>query len=146
MDKIPNILLVEDDPNDVEITQRAFDKLGLECELNVVDNGIKALQYLFREGDYANAKVPDLVLLDINLPFKSGLDVLREIKTHKVLHSIPIVILSSSEAANDIEHAYDAHANSYICKKSNFTDFLETLKSLRSFWFGEAKLPSELKR
>jgi two-component system, chemotaxis family, response regulator Rcp1 len=137
------ILLVEDNPGDVRLTREALDEGKVRNNLNVVGDGIEALAYLRREDKYATATRPDLVLLDLNLPRKDGREVLEEIKSDPVLRNIPVVILSSSPAEQDIIRAYNLHANCYVTKPVDLDQFITVVKSIENFWFTIVKLPPE---
>lgn len=136
-----NILLVEDNPADVELTLEAFEQSGVAHSLHVATNGVDALRFLRREDEFADAPRPAMVLLDLNLPRKGGREVLSEMKKDASLRSIPVVVLSSSGASDDVLSSYGLHANSYIQKPANFTRFLDVVKALDAFWFGVASLP-----
>lgn len=135
------VLLVEDDPGDVELTRETLEQNKVIVNLNVVDNGVKAMDYLYRRGPYKKAKRPDLIILDLNLPRKDGREVLEEIRSDKKLKSIPIVILTTSEAEEDILKSYDLGANCYVTKPLGLDQFSKVVKSIESFWFTVAKLP-----
>jgi two-component system, chemotaxis family, response regulator Rcp1 len=137
-----DILLVEDNPADIELTQEAFEQSGVEHSLHVATNGVDAIRFLRREGEFADAPRPAMVLLDLNLPRKGGREVLSEIKKDASLKSIPVVVLSSSAALEDVASSYGLHANSYIQKPPNFTLFLDVVKALDVFWFQVASLPT----
>jgi chemotaxis family two-component system response regulator Rcp1 len=137
------ILLVEDNPGDVRLTREAL-KEGKVCNnLNVVDDGVKALAYLRREPPYEGSVRPDLVLLDLNLPRKDGREVLGEIKSDPSLRSLPVVVLTSSGAEQDILKAYDLHANCYVSKPVDLDQFITVVRSIEDFWFTIVKLPPE---
>lgn len=136
------ILLVEDNPADVELTTLALENSQLQIHLNVVGDGVAALEFLHRQQRYNSAPSPDLVLLDLNLPKKSGHEVLAEIKADEDLKHIPVVILSTSAAEEDIVQAYNLHANCYIRKPVSFSEFTEVVQSIEDFWFGVVRLPS----
>jgi CheY-like chemotaxis protein len=135
------ILLVEDNAGDVRLTREAFKDGKLHTHLSVVADGEEALAFLRREGPYAGAPRPDLILLDLNLPRKSGREVLAEIKTDEHLHRIPVVILTSSQAEQDILASYDLNANCYISKPVDLDQFLRVVKSIEEFWLTVVKLP-----
>jgi len=135
------VLLVEDDPGDVELTREGLLDAKMLVKLNVVDDGVKALQYLRQEGGYAGAQRPDLILLDLNMPRKDGREVLMEIKTDESLKSIPVVVLTTSEADMDIVKCYELGANCYITKPVGFEAFIKVVKSLEEFWFTVVKIP-----
>jgi CheY-like chemotaxis protein len=136
-----DVLLVEDDPGDVELTREGLLDAKMAINLNVVDDGVKALQYLRQEGVYAGAQRPDLILLDLNMPRKDGRETLKEIKSDAELRSIPVVILTTSEADTDILKCYGLGANCYITKPVGFEAFIKVVKSLEEFWFTVVKIP-----
>jgi len=137
------ILLVEDNPGDVRLTREALGESGVLNNLNVAGDGVEALAYLKKEGLFLNAVRPDVILLDLNLPRKDGREVLTEIKRSPLLKNIPVVILSSSEAEQDILRAYDLHANCYVAKPMDLDQFVLVVRSIQEFWFNIVKLPSE---
>jgi two-component system, chemotaxis family, response regulator Rcp1 len=136
------ILLVEDNPGDVRLTLEAFKEAEVLNNFSVVNDGVQALCYLRQEGPYANSVAPDLILLDLNLPKKDGREVLAEIKADRHLRKIPVVILTTSAAQEDIAQAYSTHANCYITKPVNLHEFLRVVHSIENFWLTAAKLPS----
>jgi len=138
-----DILLVEDNPGDVRLTREALREGKIRNNLHVARDGVEALAFLRREGAHANAPRPDVVLLDLNLPRKSGREVLSEVKQDPALRKIPVVILTSSEAEEDILRAYDLHANCYITKPVDLDQFIKVVKSIEDFWFTVVKLPPE---
>jgi CheY-like chemotaxis protein len=140
--KTVEILLVEDNPADVELTSLAMENSQLQVHLHVVGDGVAALEFLQRQRQYESAPSPDLVVLDLNLPKKSGHEVLAEIKGDKDLRRIPVVILTTSGAEEDIFQAYNLHANCYIRKPVRFSEFTEVVQSIEDFWFGMVTLPS----
>ena len=137
------ILLVEDNPGDVELTREAFYDAKMDNRISVVRDGIQALEYLRRTGIYAQAPRPDIVLLDLNLPRKGGLEVLSELKADPDLRSIPIVVLTTSRDEEDIARSYHAHANCYISKPVDFDKFMGVVRSLESFWLTVVRLPTK---
>ena len=137
------ILLVEDNPGDVRLTQEVLRDAKLHNNLHVVEDGIKALEFLRGVGIYTDAPRPDLVLLDLNLPKKDGRDVLAEIKADSDLKRIPVVVLTTSKAEEDIFKAYDLHANCYITKPVDLDQFITVVRSIEEFWFTIVKLPPE---
>ena len=139
--KAIQVLLVEDNPGDVRLTLEAFKDGRVINHLNVVEDGEAALAYLRKEGKYASASTPDLVLLDLNLPRKDGREVLMEIKSDENLKRIPVVILTTSTAEQDILKTYDLHANCYINKPVDFDQFLTVVKAIENFWLTIVKLP-----
>lgn len=137
------ILLVEDNPGDVRLTQEAFKEGKINNNLNVVSDGVEALAYLRKEGQYANTQQPDVILLDLNLPKKDGYEVLAEIKRDSDLKRIPVVILTTSEAERDILQTYYMHANCYITKPVDLDQFITVVKSIETFWLNVVKLPTD---
>jgi two-component system, chemotaxis family, response regulator Rcp1 len=137
------ILLVEDNPVDVCLTEETLKDSSLVTNLSVVGDGVEALAYLRREGKYARASRPDLILLDLNLPKKDGREVLAEIKVDPRLKCIPVVVLTTSCADRDIFNVYELHANCYITKPVDLDQFSTVVKSIQNFWFTTVKLPSE---
>jgi CheY-like chemotaxis protein len=135
------ILLVEDSPGDVRLTQEALRDAKVQNILHVVSDGMEATSFLWRQGKYADAPRPDLILLDLNLPKKSGREVLEEIKVDPSLKSIPVVILTTSSAEEDILRSYQLHANCYITKPVDLDQFLKVVKTIDNFWLAIVKLP-----
>jgi chemotaxis family two-component system response regulator Rcp1 len=135
------ILMVEDNPDDVELTVEALKDGKVANILTVVRDGEEAMAYLRGEAEYQGSVRPDLILLDINMPRKDGREVLKEIKDDPRLRRIPVVILTTSEAEEDILHTYDLHANCYITKPVDFDQFLRVVKSIENFWLTVVKLP-----
>ncbi len=136
------ILLIEDNPGDVRLTQEAFREGKKEVTLETVSDGIEALKFLRREGEYAGKQTPDLILLDLNLPKWDGREVLKEIKNDPQLRRIPVVILTTSNAAADILKSYDLHANCFIIKPIDFDDFFDIIHKIEEFWLSTAILPT----
>ncbi|HLI26557.1 MAG TPA: response regulator [Chloroflexota bacterium] len=137
------ILLVEDSPADVDLTREALEDAKVRNHLSVVADGVEALAFLRREGRYADAPRPDLILLDLNLPKKDGREVLAEIKADPALRRIPVVVLTTSEAEQDILRSYDLHANCYITKPVDLEAFIEVVRSIEGFWLAIVRLPTE---
>jgi len=135
------ILLVEDNPGDVRLTRDVLKDGRINNTLNVVGDGVEAMAFLRHEGEYADAKQQDLVLLDLNLPKKDGPEVLAEMKADPVLRRIPVIILTSSSAEIDILGAYDLHANCYITKPVDLDQFTKVVRSIEEFWLSIVKLP-----
>ena len=135
------ILMVEDNPDDIELTVEALKDARVPNRLTVVQDGEEALSYLRCRGKYAQALRPDLILLDLNMPRKNGRDVLQEIKNDPKLKRIPVVILTTSQAEDDILHTYDLHANCYITKPMDFNQLLKVVRSIEDFWLTVVKLP-----
>jgi chemotaxis family two-component system response regulator Rcp1 len=135
------ILLVEDDPGDVLLTVEAFKDAKVLNHVSVVGDGVEAMAFLRRQGKYAQACIPDLILLDLNLPRKDGRATLSEIKTDPSLKRIPVVVLTTSQDERDIFHAYNTNANSYITKPVDLKQFLAVVESIENFWLTVVKLP-----
>jgi len=135
------ILLVEDNPGDVDLTLEALRDAKVRNNFNVVTDGVEALAYLRKQGAYSGAVVPDLILLDLNLPRKDGRQVLAEIKTDPALKHIPVVVLTSSDSEADVLRSYQIHANCYIRKPTDLNRFLEVVRSIEDFWLEIVKLP-----
>ncbi len=140
------ILLVDDNPTDVRLTQEAFIDGRVTNNLFVVSDGVEAMAFLHKEERYATAPRPELILLDWNLPRKTGYEVLVEIKSDPALTSIPVIILTTSEADEDIRAAYDAHANGYIVKPVDTEQFFATIRNIREFWMSIVALPPKPSR
>jgi CheY-like chemotaxis protein len=136
-----HVLLVEDDPGDVLITKEAFAENKVRNHLSVVNDGVKALQFLRREADYAGAPRPDLILLDLNLPRMDGHEVLAHIKSDSDLQRIPVVILTTSDAEEDVLRSYDLHANAYVTKPVDFERFVGVVRQIDDFFVTVVKLP-----
>ena len=136
------VLLVEDNPGDVRLTKEALKEGKLLNQLTVVGDGVEALLFLRKEGKYADAIQPELILLDLNLPKKDGREVLAEIKADPKLRRIPVVVLTTSSAEEDILKIYDLHANCYITKPVDLEQFMGVVKSIEDFWVSVVKLPS----
>ena len=139
--KVINVLLVEDDPGDVLMTREAFEHYKLRNVLDVVTDGEQALQFLRRSGDYADAPRPGLILLDLNLPRLDGLEVLAELKADPVLKVIPVVILTTSQADEDILRSYALHANAYVSKPVDFERFMDVIRQIDNFFITVVELP-----
>ena len=135
------VLLVEDDPGDVLMTQEAFEEHKVRNKLNVVRDGEEALSYLRREGDFADAPRPDLILLDLNLPRVDGREVLQVIKNDEDLRRIPVVVLTTSQADEDILRSYSLHANAYVTKPVDFERFIAVVRQIDEFFVSVVKLP-----
>ncbi len=135
------ILMVEDNPGDIRLTVEALKEAKVRNNLHTVEDGVEALAFLRREGRYAEVPRPDLVLLDLNLPKMNGREVLAEIKEDPDLRRIPVVILTVSQAEQDIVKSYNLHANCYITKPVDLDQFLEVVKSIENFWLTVVKLP-----
>jgi two-component system, chemotaxis family, response regulator Rcp1 len=137
------ILLVEDNPGDVRLTREVLRDGKVNNHLNVVQDGTEALAFLYRQGHYSSAPRPDLILLDLNLPKKDGREVLVTIKEDDSLRRIPVVILTTSQAEEDILRAYNLHGNCYITKPVDLDQFIRIVKSIEEFWLTIVKLPME---
>ena len=137
------LLLVEDSEPDVRLTKEALREAKVKNRLWVVDDGVEAIEFLRRQGQYPDAPRPDLILLDLNLPRMDGRQVLDEIKNDKLLKSIPVVILTTSKSEEDVLRAYKLHANCYITKPVDFSRFMEVVKSIEDFWLTVVTLPNE---
>ena len=135
------VLLVEDDEGDVLMTREALDEGKVFNRLSVVGDGVEAIAYLRREQPYADATRPDLVLLDLNLPRRDGRQVLEDVKTDPDLRRIPIVVLTTSEAEEDVLRSYDLHANAYVTKPVDFDRFVEVIRQIDDFWISVVRLP-----
>ncbi len=140
---LARILLVEDNPGDVRLTEEALKEGKIMNKLSVVNDGVEAMDYLRRRGRYADAARPDLILLDLNLPKKNGREVLAEIKSDESLRRIPVVILTVSRAEEDILKSYDLHANCYISKPIDFDQFIKVVRTIENFWFSIVLLPPD---
>ena len=137
------ILLVEDSPADVDLTREALEDAKVHNNLHVASDGVEALAFLRREGRYVDAPHPDLILLDLNLPKKDGREVLAEIKADPLLRRIPVVVLTTSDAEQDILRSYDLHANCYVTKPVDLDAFIHVVRSIEDFWLAIVRLPSE---
>ncbi|MFK7923140.1 MAG: response regulator [Bacteroidia bacterium] len=139
-----NILLVEDNPGDVRLTREALKEGGFrqEIELMVVPDGEQAMRYLNKESPYTDVFTPDLIFMDLNLPRLDGREVLKRLKSDPRFKTIPIVILTTSEAIKDIQYSYQYHANCYITKPVDISQFIDVIKSIENFWFTIVKLPT----
>jgi two-component system, chemotaxis family, response regulator Rcp1 len=135
------ILLVEDSPSDTDLTLEALKDFKVRNHVSVVEDGVKAMDFLRRRGEYAQAPRPDLIMLDLNLPRKDGREVLAEIKGDEQFRMIPIVVLTTSGAEQDILRAYQLNANCYITKPVDFSQFLEVVRSIETFWLYVVALP-----
>ncbi|TWF76967.1 response regulator receiver domain-containing protein [Pseudonocardia hierapolitana] len=140
-----NVLLVEDDPGDVLMTREAFEE-NLHNRLDVVTDGAAALDYLRRAQPYADAPRPDLILLDLNLPRRDGREVLQEIKADPDLRHIPVIVLTTSKAQEDVLRSYQLHANAYVTKPVDFDGFIEAIKQIDHFFVSVVQLPPDVRR
>ncbi len=137
------VLLVEDNPGDAQLTRIALEDSKISIHLNVVEDGVEAMAFLRKQEKYAKAAHPDIILLDLNLPRKDGREVLAEIKGDENLKRIPVVVLTTSQAEEDILKAYNLCANCYITKPVDFDQFVKIVQSIENFWFAIVKLPPE---
>ncbi|MBN3951171.1 MAG: response regulator [Nostoc sp.] len=137
------VLLVEDNPGDAQLTRIALENSKISIDLNVVEDGVEAMAFLRKQEKYVKAAHPDIILLDLNLPRKDGREVLAEIKADENLKRIPVVILTTSQAEEDILKAYNLFANCYISKPVDFDQFVKIVESIENFWFAIVKLPPE---
>jgi CheY-like chemotaxis protein len=137
-----HVLLVEDDPGDVLMTQEAFEHHRIRNPLYIVTDGAAALRFLRREGEYTGATKPGLILLDLNLPLINGREVLAEIKSDEQLRRIPVVVLTTSQAEEDIVRSYNLHANAYITKPVDFSRFMEIIRQIDNFFIAVVRLPT----
>ena len=136
-----SVLLVEDDPGDVMLIREAFAENKVGNVLSVVNDGVEAMKFVRGEGDYATMERPDLVLLDLNLPRKSGAEVLADIKGDPELSTIPVVVLTTSESEDDVLRSYEMHANAYVTKPVDFERFGQIVRQIDEFFVGIVKLP-----
>ncbi|MFO7679514.1 MAG: response regulator [Chloroflexota bacterium] len=141
IDRPIDILLVEDNPADIRLTQEAFKETRIPNKLHIVRDGAEALAFLQQQNRYANAPRPDLILLDLNLPKKDGREVLAIIKQSPELKRIPVVVLTTSKTEEDINQTYEHHANCYITKPADLDEFLNVIKTIETFWLSVVKLP-----
>ena len=139
----PRILLVEDNPGDIRLTQEALKESKIEIHLDVVTDGEQAIDFLFKRNKFAGSIRPHIILLDLNLPKKNGIEVLKEIKSNDSLKKIPVIVLTTSDADHDISKAYSLHANCYILKPVDFDDFARVIKLVETFWFNTVQLAFE---
>lgn len=135
------ILLVEDEPADIILTREALKESKIRTNLNVVNDGIEALDYLYKKGEHANATRPDLILLDLKLPKKNGFEVLKEIKQNAALKCIPVVVLTTVEGAEEVNKIYNLDGNCYVTKPLDLDKFSDVVRTIEDFWFTVAKLP-----
>jgi CheY-like chemotaxis protein len=137
-----DVLLVEDDPGDVLMTQEAFADHKLRNRLHVVTNGVDAMAFLRKEGEYSEAPTPDLILLDLNLPRMDGREVLAAVKDDPTLRTIPVVVLTTSEAEEDVARSYSLHANAYVTKPVDFERFIDVVRRIDDFFVSVVRLPN----
>lgn len=135
------VLIVEDNPGDVELAKAALRETSLPLELHVASNGEEAMRFMRQDGTYANVPAPDLVLLDLNMPKMGGLEVLEAMKADEDLRLTPVVVFTTSSASEDIERAYDRYANCYITKPSDLDDLVNVVRAIEAFWLTVVRLP-----
>jgi CheY-like chemotaxis protein len=140
--RVIDVLLVEDDPGDVLMTREAFADFKVHNTLHVVNNGVDAMAFMRHEGEFADAPRPDLVLLDLNLPKMDGREVLAAVKEDPNLRAIPIVVLTTSEAEEDVVRSYSLHANAYVTKPVDFDRFIEVVRRIDDFFVSIVRLPA----
>jgi CheY-like chemotaxis protein len=143
MKNISQVLLVDDNPADIDLASDVLSRCAHPNRVCSVTDGAEAIAFLHREGKYAGKPVPDLVLLDLNLPCKDGRAVLADVKSHPALRLTPIVVFSTSQAGQDIAASYELGANSYVCKPGNLSDYVAAIDSIGEFWFGCALAPGK---
>jgi CheY-like chemotaxis protein len=139
--RVIHVLLVEDNPGDVDLAREGLGSGKVRLDLSAVENGVEALAYLRRQGRHANAVRPDIILLDLNLPVKDGRETLKEIKEDDDLKDIPVLVLTTSDKDEDVLSSYRLHANCYITKPLLFDQFIKVVRCLEEFWFTTVKLP-----
>jgi chemotaxis family two-component system response regulator Rcp1 len=137
-----NVLLVEDNPADVRLTREAFHEAGMKHHIDVVMDGSRAIDFLRKVNGFEAALAPHIVLLDLNLPGKSGREVLHEIKSDRDLRRIPVIVVSNSQALDDVDAVYRLHGKGYLAKPDDFEDFIQMIRSLSDFWLRRVSLPS----
>lgn len=139
-----DVLLVEDNPGDVRLTQEAFEEGRIPTTLRVVSDGVEALDFLYQRNGYDDAPAPAIVLLDLNLPRKNGQEVLTEMQDEPSLRRIPVIVLTSSDAHEDVVQCYELSANAYLRKSVDPDEFIEDIRSIETFWFSIVSLPDEV--
>ncbi len=143
--RLMNILLIEDNPGDVRLTQEAFKEGNINVNLMVAIDGVEALKVIEKKDPYADAETPDIILLDLNLPRKDGREVLEFVKTSEKYRRIPVIVLTTSNAVSDIQNSYYAHANCYINKPVDFNRFFDVIRRIESFWLDTVILPTTIR-
>jgi len=141
--KLIHILLVEDNEGDIELISDAFEEAKILTKMSIVKDGKSAIDFLCKLGEHQHVEMPDLMLLDVNLPKKNGLEVLKYVKGHSDFKHIPVIMLTTSSSIKDINTAYENYANCYITKPVGITNFLEVIATIENFWFSIVKLPSK---
>lgn len=139
--KPAEILLVEDSPGDIRLTMEALKESRISNHLHIVNDGVEAINFLMKIGEYKDAPTPDLILLDLNLPKKNGFEVLKEIKEDTNLKVIPVVVLTTSESEKDILHSYELYVNCFVSKPVEYDAFFNVIRTIEDFWFTIVKLP-----
>jgi two-component system, chemotaxis family, response regulator Rcp1 len=142
----PELLLIDDNPADTDLMAEILSKCKKKFHVNVVSDGAQAMSFLRRQGNYAEAPTPDLLVLDLNLPRKDGRRVLAELKSDPKLSKIPVVVFTTSEADSDVMRSYELGANCYLRKPGNLVDFVEAVQAMADFWLGCASLPQKEKQ
>lgn len=137
------VLIIEDNQGDIDITRDVFEETETKCNLNFVYTGEEALEFLRRKGEYPNAPTPDIILLDLNLPGYSGREIIEKIKNDDAFKKIPVIVMTSSESQRDVYDAYSLHANCYIVKPIEMNEYVKIIKAIESFWFLTAVLPGD---
>lgn len=138
--RLITVLLVEDNPADVKLTQIGFNQAKFACNLHVASDGVEALEFLRKEGGFADAPTPDLILLDLNMPRMDGREMLAEVKADEILRRIPVTVLTSSDAERDIIQSYDLHANAFVTKPVGMDGLMRMIETLDEFWFTLVRL------
>jgi two-component system, chemotaxis family, response regulator Rcp1 len=144
--KMPEILMVDDNPADIDLTSEVLAQSNQRFHMSAVHDGAEALSFLRRQGKYSRAPMPDLMVLDLSLPRKNGQEVLAEVKSDPKLAKMPVVVFTTSQATPDVLRSYELGANCYLRKPGNLADFVAVVQSMASFWFGFASLPQKEKR
>jgi CheY-like chemotaxis protein len=143
-DRYIHILLVEDNEGDILLIKEAFEEVGMQHQLNVVNDGEQALDYLHRKKPFETIEIPDIIVLDINLPKMNGHEVLHYIKNHTIFKAIPVIILTTSSSSKDIDKAYQNYVNSYITKPVDIHDFTNVVNGIEDYWLNLTKLPTKV--
>ena len=136
------IMLIEDNLGDNRLTKEVFKEAAVPNRIQIVTNGVEAMQYLNQDGHYQNAARPDLILLDLNIPKKDGREILKELKENPDLKCIPIIVLTTSQSEMDIKSTYEHYANAYITKPRDLNEFIEVIKSIEEYWLRTVELPT----
>lgn len=141
--RLRRLLLVEDNPGDIRLTREAIKESGVEIEMQVVSDGELVMDYLLKKDNFPDAVRPEIIMLDLNLPKKNGLEILKEIKSNDQLKRIPVIAVTTSEADHDVNRAYELGANAYVLKPVDFDDFTRVLQQMENFWFKVVKLANQ---